>query len=44
MEIRDAFGQLTRLSFEAIRRDTQPDLAQFRFAGPAESGPEVRRK
>jgi outer membrane lipoprotein carrier protein len=43
MEIRDAFGQLTRLSFEAIRRDTQPDLAQFRFAGPAQSGQEGRR-
>ena len=43
MEIRDAFGQLTRLSFEAIRRDTQPDLAQFRFAGPAQSGQESRR-
>jgi outer membrane lipoprotein carrier protein len=44
MEIRDAFGQLTRLSFESVRRDAQPDLSQFRFVAPAESGQEGRRK
>jgi len=44
MEIRDAFGQLTRLSFESVRRDSQPDLSQFRFVAPAESGQESRRK
>ena len=44
MEIRDAFGQLTRLSFDSVRRDTQPDLSQFRFVAPAESGQESRRK
>ena len=44
MEIRDAFGQLTRLSFESVRRDAQPDLSQFRFVAPAESGQESRRK
>ena len=44
MEIRDAFGQLTRLSFDSVRRDTQPDLSQFRFVVPAESGQESRRK
>jgi outer membrane lipoprotein carrier protein len=44
MEIRDAFGQLTRLSFESVRRDAQPDLSQFRFVAPVESGQESRRK
>ena len=44
MEIRDAFGQLTRLSFDSVRRDAQPDLSQFRFVAPAESGQESRRK
>lgn len=44
MEIRDAFGQLTRLSFDSVRRDVQPDLSQFRFVAPAESGQESRRK
>jgi outer membrane lipoprotein carrier protein len=44
MEIRDAFGQLTRLSFDSVRRDAQPDLSQFRFVAPAESGQEGRRK
>jgi outer membrane lipoprotein carrier protein len=44
MEIRDAFGQLTRLSFDSVRRDAQPDLSQFRFVAPPESGQESRRK
>ena len=44
MEIRDAFGQLTRLSFDSVRRDAQPDLSQFRFVVPPESGQESRRK
>jgi len=44
MEIRDAFGQLTRLSFDSVRRDAQPDLSQFRFVAPSESGQESRRK
>jgi outer membrane lipoprotein carrier protein len=44
MEIRDAFGQLTRLSFDSVRRDAQPDLNQFRFVAPTESGQESRRK
>ena len=34
MEIRDAFGQQTRLSFESVRRDPQPDLNRFRFVPP----------
>ena len=35
MEIRDSFGQQTRLTFEAIRRDVQTDPSRFKFVPPA---------
>lgn len=44
MEVNDSFGQTTRLNFESIRRDPQPDLTQFRFVAPPNSQADPLRK
>ena len=35
MELKDALGQLTRLSFSAVQRNIAVDPAQFEFEPPA---------